>query len=292
MKSQITDNNHSPRPQALDSDRAIQSLLSHKALWRASHTSKHQAGYLPSGYRRLDQALPHNGWPTIGTTEFLVKQPGIGEFQLIAPALACLSQRQWKWIVWIAPPHMPYAPALAAIGIQLDRILIIQPSSTAEALWAAEQCIKSHACSAVLLWAEHNTRPQAIKRLQVASKSTQTWNILFREAAVQQLPSPAPLRIALSSTPIATPEHDSRQHQLQVEIFKRPGGWPLSPFNLTLPLGLDCHLQAVTPLSNSSNPQPVSINEATPLPKLAITADSQQPLLTTKSSFRPATTAS
>lgn len=220
-----------------DPPRSIQSLLDSRAIWRASHTVRHHSGCLSSGYRQLDQALPNHGWPVAGATELLLEQSGIGELQIVTPALARLSQHHWQWIVWIAPPHTPYAPALLSAGINLNRILIITPPSPKEALWAAEQCVQSEACSAILFWPENNIRPQAIKRLQVASQSTRTWAIIFREAATRAMPSPSPLRITLSSNnTLSCSDQPKNQRCLQVEIFKRPGGWPLPPFTLDLPL--------------------------------------------------------
>lgn len=216
---------------------AIQDLLAAPTLWRASHhqSSLDHRTVLPSGYRQLDKALPNNGWPTDGITELLIRQSGIGELQLLLPALANLSQRRPHWIVWISPPHLPYAPALYAAGVQLDRILIIQPKTAKEALWAAAQCLKSQACSAVLMWPEKNIRAQAIRQLQVASKANQTWQVLFRDLNAQRVPSPAPLRISL--TPCAlTHSKQSHQHQIRVEVLKRAGGWASPAFDLTLPL--------------------------------------------------------
>ncbi len=67
-----------------------------------------------SGYRQHDKAINNNGWPTEGITELLMAQYGIGELQILLPDLANLSQRSPHWIVWISPPHLPYAPALYA----------------------------------------------------------------------------------------------------------------------------------------------------------------------------------
>jgi len=58
------------------------------------------------------------------------------------------------WLVWIAPPHEPYAPALAQQGIELTRLLVVRPAGATEALWAAEQALGSGVCAAVLLLAE------------------------------------------------------------------------------------------------------------------------------------------
>ena len=64
----------------------------------------------------LDGQLPGGGWPDSGLVELLPNESGIGELRLLMPALAKLS-REARWIAWIAPPYLPYAPALASAGI-------------------------------------------------------------------------------------------------------------------------------------------------------------------------------
>ena len=45
----------------------------------------------------------------------------IGELQLVIPALAALSRE--RWILWLSPPYIPYAPALAASGSRESPLL-------------------------------------------------------------------------------------------------------------------------------------------------------------------------
>src|SRR5277367_1944791 len=81
-----------------------------------------------TGCSALDARLPGGGWPTASLIEVLLDDTGLGEVQLFLPALvAC--QRAASWLVWIAPPHEPYAPALAQQGIELARLLIVRPAS-------------------------------------------------------------------------------------------------------------------------------------------------------------------
>ena len=72
-------------------------------------------------FAALDAALPGRGWPQGALTEMLLEREGIGEIRLTLPALARV-QAQGRDVVWIAPPHRPYAPALAAAGLDLARL--------------------------------------------------------------------------------------------------------------------------------------------------------------------------
>jgi hypothetical protein len=82
------------------------------------------------------------------------------------------------WLAWISPPYQPYAPALAACGIDVERVLVVRAES---ALWAMEQALKSGACSAVLGWAAA-CGLQALRRLQLAAEQSRCLAVLFRRA--------------------------------------------------------------------------------------------------------------
>src|SRR6478609_5334988 len=99
---------------AMSSSRAaaLAGVLSHPAIWRGADCAPEPAA-LPTGHGALDRALPGGGWPQGGLTEMLLAQEGIGELRLMLPALARLTH-EGRAVVWIAPPHRPYAPALAA----------------------------------------------------------------------------------------------------------------------------------------------------------------------------------
>ena len=80
--------------------------------------------------------------------EVIVRIEGIGELRILGSALAALS-KQSRMLAWIAPPYLPYAPALAALGIDLKHILIVRTHSPRETLWATEQALRSQACGLI-----------------------------------------------------------------------------------------------------------------------------------------------
>lgn len=204
---------------------ALASLLSHPAIWRASRFHETQACAqqgrqgIPSGYTRLDRELPDSGWPAAGLTELLLPRDGQGELPLLAPALAQLSLQN-RWLAWIAPPWVPYAPALARHGVQLERVLLIHPANTRDCLWAMEQCLSSGACAAVLGW-PGKLQPQHIKRLHLAAQQGQCLGMLMREHRYAQEPSPAPLRVELGTGARII----GGQTQFNVRLLKRRGRW-------------------------------------------------------------------
>ena len=150
-----------------------------------------------TGCAALDQLLPDRGWPAASLVELLCDLRGIGELRLLMPALARLSRQQARWVAWIAPPHIPYAPALAAYGVDISRVLLIHPRTDRDRLWALEQAMKSGTCSAVLGWPGAHLRHQDIRRLQLAAVQGNTLGLLFREEQAALEASPAPFRLVL-----------------------------------------------------------------------------------------------
>ncbi len=175
---------------------ALNQLLQEPAIWRGGDTRETGFRHIPSGFAELDGALPGGGWPDAALTEVLHTQDGIGELRLLMPALARLS-RSGRWIALIAPPHMPYAPALAAQGVDLSRILLVHPREGRDTLWAAEQALRSGTCAAVLAWPSPGTTGQQLRRLQLAAEAGQSWGILLRHGTCAAQTSPAALRLEL-----------------------------------------------------------------------------------------------
>jgi hypothetical protein len=147
----------------------------------------------------------------------LLDDIGLGEVQLFLPALvACQRQIGEPWIIWIAPPYEPYAPALLQQGISLERLLIVRPDSAMEALWAAEQALSSGVCAAVFLWLK-GTDDRWLRRLKLAAEAGGALGVLFRPERHRYESSPASLRLLLSR---------GEQEMPCVELIKVQGGRP------------------------------------------------------------------
>jgi protein ImuA len=203
------------------------------ALWLADRLAEAAAtAAVPStGFAALDAELPGGGWPAAGLTELLLAAPGSGELRLLAPLLA-QGLGPAGSLLCIAPPFMPYAPALHALGWPLARLVLVAPGSLADAAWAAEQGLRSGACAAVLWWPQEERVPaaalaNALRRLHLAAQESRCPLFALRPALARAQSSPAPLRLALE--PVA-------QRQLAVTVFKRRGPAMATPLLLALPV--------------------------------------------------------
>lgn len=190
---------------------ALQSILQNPAIWRGDEHARVALPSIPTGFAPLDEELPGGGWPRGVVGELLTERHGIGELSLLMPALARLSQQD-GWLVLIAPPWIPYAPALAARGIRLSKVIVANTASDNDTWWAAEQSLRAGNCPAVLAWPSAFSE-QGLRRLQLAAEEGGSFGVVFGEAARAALSSPAPLRLRLGM----------RHDRLSVKILKRRG---------------------------------------------------------------------
>ncbi|TDF81494.1 translesion DNA synthesis-associated protein ImuA [Pseudomonas sp. H9] len=176
---------------------SLDGLLDQRRVWKGRPQAQPQ-GEQPTGHAQLDTRLPGGGWPPGALTEVLLAAWGSSELQLLWPSLARLTASGER-VVLIAPPFIPYAPAWQAAGVDLQWLTVVETAAD-EVLWAAEQCLRSGSCGAVLCW-PHKADDRALRRLQVAAESGQTLAFALRPLQVALNPSPAALRIAVDSHP-------------------------------------------------------------------------------------------
>jgi len=174
-------------------------------IWRGRGAFPQANPGIPTGFTDLDAVLPGGGWPKGALTEilsepgsaFVRESRGNGALWLTMPALAQLSQ-QPRWLTWIAPPHIPYAPALTNMGVDLAKVLLVHPKTPADTLWALEQALRSGTCSAVLVWLDsawlNNIDPKVYAAYNWLRKQEKPGGYYFANVAVR---SPArPLHCA------------------------------------------------------------------------------------------------
>jgi hypothetical protein len=199
---------------------ALDLVLRNPAIWRGDQYARVTVESIPTGFAELDAQLPGGGWPRAALTELLINQRGIGEMRLLLPALARLSKDD-KWLVLVAPPHRPFAPGFESLGVNLARLVVVETKSDGESLWAAERCLRSGSCAAVLAWPDPGPRT-TLRRLQLAAEEGKSLGVVFGSTRNAAHPSPAPLRIQLAAS----------RGRLELQILKRRGGGWAQPLSL------------------------------------------------------------
>src|SRR4051812_33958659 len=105
----------------------------------------------PSGSTSLNAVLPGGGWQSGTIVELMPVCAGIGELRLLMPTLAKITHSE-RHVAMIAPPYIPFAPALLQHGLRLEHFWIIRAQTAADILWSAEQTLRCKSFGAVLAW--------------------------------------------------------------------------------------------------------------------------------------------
>jgi protein ImuA len=181
---------------------ALAELLRHPALWRGgSGACGGRASR--SGVRELDDWLPGGGWPGGSLTELVCDHHGVGELSVLLPLLVRIGGGGRR-VVFVAPPFVPYPPALAARGLALDTLLVVAVEDVPSRFWAAEQALRSGACGAVVLWlpvagsTANGHGDRRLRRLQLAAERGDACGFVFRRNPAARHASSAALRLRLS----------------------------------------------------------------------------------------------
>lgn len=241
----------------------------HPALWRAAGFGRSRVPALATGFAALDAELPGGGWPAGLLTELLLPQPGVGEWRLLAPALAAVQRGQGEHgaspelprsVMLFDPPARPCPWTLAALGLDAMQFFVVQGRGqprrpdgqcgpgglggprragpprarrpllpAADTLWALEQALSSGHLGAALAWLPPRLPADALRRLQLAAQAHPGPVFLFREAEARSRPSAAPLRLLLLPGPASCPDG------LRLQLLKRRGPPPGAPLLLALP---------------------------------------------------------
>jgi hypothetical protein len=178
-------------------DDALADVLRHPGIWRRGTRPASSSTAQSTGFAELDALLPGGGWPRGALSEILIDEDGLGECSLVLPALAALTQARRR-VALIAPPYVPYAPAMAEAGIDLTQLVHIDAGAS-DTHWTAEQCLRAGCCGAVLNWLP-KADYQQLRRLQLAAETGAAIGFVFRPLGAASQASPAALRLSITAS--------------------------------------------------------------------------------------------
>ena len=243
---------------------ALSPVLSHPRVFRLGDWGRgdmaHSGEEIRSGFDALDRELAGGGWARPGITEILCNHTGIGELSLLMKGLGANANANANaprpgdalHLMWVMPhtqAWIPYAPALAQCGIDLQHLAIVRTRSTGEALWTAEQGLKSGACRALLLRLnEAFVNPLSLRRLNQAAMAGNSILWLMRPLEAAQSPSPAATRSILK------PEASGA---LALDLLKRRG-LPAGKSIRLVTRSLACLTRAPRPLRTPAKTSSIS----------------------------------
>ncbi|CAN5298213.1 translesion DNA synthesis-associated protein ImuA [soil metagenome] len=206
------------------------------SVWRADQLAQAAGRVESSRHAALDAQLPGGGWPLGALVELLLPHPGVGELQLIAPAVSAACDIDSRQALFIGTPHNLYGPALGALHWDLARLMLVDAQTPADRLWAAEQALRCPAIGALMVWLP-KARVDQLRRLHLAAQASEMLVFIVRPLACRNESSPAPLRITCQAS---FEGRSSTQRSLSLDIVKRRGPALDAPVRVdfTLPVSM------------------------------------------------------
>ena len=215
----------------------------HADVWHAHALAAPSVQVQATGDAALDAQLPGGGWPVGAMTEVLQPQGVHSEWRLLLPALARCGQGP---VVLVGAPQLPFAPALAAEGLQVQRLLWITAQGASKRLWVTEQALRCSEVDAVLVWLTATrgdpVRSDQLRRLQLAAAEHSKLLFVMRADSAQADASPAVLRVKVQVQvqvapldavgKLASQNAGQGDAPLQVHVLKRRGPPQEQPLQL------------------------------------------------------------
>jgi protein ImuA len=175
-----------------------------------------------TGCTALDRLLPGGGWRPGTLVEWLADGEGGG-----AAALALLSVREvcrrGGALVVIDRPGEFYPPAAARLGIDLERLVVVQPENRADHAWAIDQALRCPGVGATLAWPEacgdrHDSR--TLRRWQLAVEAGGGVGMLVRPAGMRGEPCWAEARLGVEPLP----DGPAWRRRVRIHLLRCRGG--------------------------------------------------------------------
>jgi len=165
-------------------------------------TGRPSGSCVSSGSLAMDRSLPSGGIVCGSMLELVHGIPRVGRSAtgmphreppvrgLGAMAIAMRLVREWiadgKYAVVIDRALQLYAPGLAALGIPVERLIVLRPQTEADAIWGMDQALRSGAVGGVVANVRH-LDDRAARRLQLAAERGGGVGILLRDAVSARL---------------------------------------------------------------------------------------------------------
>jgi hypothetical protein len=178
-------------------------------------TAGAERGDVFSGCPGLDQILPAGCFQRGQLVEWLEDSPGSG-----ASTLALLIARQAAQrggvITIMDREKQFFPPAAAALGINLNNLLLIQAASCQDEFWALDQALRCPAVAAVWAPLKH-IEPRRFRRLQLAVEQSGSLGLFIRPLQVRGQPSWSQIQLWVQPRP------GSRLRRWRIEVIRARG---------------------------------------------------------------------
>lgn len=192
---------------------------------------------LGTGIAALDGLLSEQGLRAGSLNEWLSPSlSGAGLLALTAAREACFEGGS---LVVVDRAGKFYPPSAAALGIDLEKVIVVRPASAADEVWAIDQSLRCEGVAAVWALVEHLDW-RAFRRLQLAAESEHALGLIVRSSKWLGEPSWADTQF------LVEPRLSSGPRRLRVQITRGRG-----PLGGSVELEIDevtgCIREAISP---------------------------------------------
>jgi protein ImuA len=139
-----------------------------KNLLAAKQSSPARKRSFQTSIQALDELAPGGAFQRGAVHEFL-SPPRSAPPKSLVLLLAQIAQEAGGAIAWSDPRRELYPPALAAVGIDLRRLLLLRSANRADEFWGIAECLRSGGVSATIASIEQLSQIEA-RRLQLAAE--------------------------------------------------------------------------------------------------------------------------
>jgi len=158
------------------------------------------AGYIDTGCPGLGRLLPGGGYERGSLVEWFAQRHGSGVSSLSLLAAAS-AMKDGKALVVMDWQGTFYPPSAAALGIDLQRVVVVRPLSREDGWWGLDQALRCPAIGAV--WSElpEEMDDRLARRLQLAAEEGGTLGLFVRDIRTRGRPSWADVQWLVRSEP-------------------------------------------------------------------------------------------
>ncbi len=169
---------------------------------------------LRTGVEPFDRLMPGGGLP-LGQAVELWGEAASGRTSLALRAVAAAT-REERLCAWVDGPQELYPPAASALGVDLERLLIVRPRSSKHLVWTAVQLLRSGSFACVVLDLTHTGVRLHLVEGRKLAEAAQKGGALLLLLTPPDAPGDGMVRLSLRA---------EGEHGFEVELVRsRQGG--------------------------------------------------------------------
>ena len=183
-----------------------------------------------SGFGELDRLLPRGGLAGGTLVEWLGDGAGSGAMTL-AMAVGGRIVRERGVMAIVGERETLFPPAVAALGVPLERAIVVQPDDRRTALWTWEQALRCEGV-AVTIGRLEQTSDSVMRRLQLAVEAGGGMGFLIRPSESRAETAWAEVRLLVKGT-----ASEAAGWRLRVELLRCRGAFGGGTTDMEIPCG-------------------------------------------------------